>query len=48
MQYDEAVNCFEKAVELNTTYTLGWTNLAVCLLNLEKYQDAFYAFARAK
>ncbi len=30
------------------TYTLAYTNMGICLLQLEKYQDAFNAFKRAK
>jgi tetratricopeptide (TPR) repeat protein len=47
-EYSKAVECFRNAVENHSTFTLGYANLAICLLQLEKYQDAFAAFKRAK
>jgi tetratricopeptide (TPR) repeat protein len=35
-------------VENLSTYTLAYANMAICLLQLEKYQEAFNAFKRAK
>jgi hypothetical protein len=35
-------------VENLSTYTLANANLAICYLKLDKFQDAFNAFARAK
>jgi ribosomal protein L32E len=35
-------------VENLSTFTIAYAGMAVCLLQLEKYQDAFNAFKRAK
>ncbi len=47
-EYEKAIECYKKAIEANSTYTLAIVNMAVCYLNLEMYQDAFNAFARGK
>jgi tetratricopeptide (TPR) repeat protein len=39
--------CFKKAIELNSTYTIGIVGLAICYLELEMYQDAFTTFEKA-
>lgn len=44
----KAVECYEKAIANLSTYTLAYANMAVCLLKLERYQEAFNAFTRAK
>jgi tetratricopeptide (TPR) repeat protein len=41
------VEFYRNAVENLSTLTLGYVNMAICLLRLEKYQDAFAAFKRA-
>jgi tetratricopeptide (TPR) repeat protein len=47
-EYIKAVDCYENAVKNLSTYTLAYANMAICLLQLERYQDAFNAFKRAK
>jgi tetratricopeptide (TPR) repeat protein len=47
-EYSKAVECFRKSVEKHSTNTIAYANMGICLLHLEKYQDAFNAFKRAK
>jgi tetratricopeptide (TPR) repeat protein len=47
-KYQEAIELYKKCVEIHSTYTLVYCNMAMCYLKTEMYQDAFAAFARAK
>lgn len=43
-----AVDCYLRAVEFNSTYSLAIANMGYCYLKLEKYKEALNAFARVE
>ena len=47
-KYEEAIECYKKAIEHLSTYTLALVNMAVCYLFLGNNREAFNAFERGK
>jgi len=46
-EFDESIKYFEKAVELNINYPLGFVNLALAYRNTNRGDDAFKALQKA-
>ena len=38
--YEEALKCYDKALEIDPNYAQAWFNKGVVLADLEKYRDA--------
>lgn len=45
---EEAVECFETAIEINPLYALAWYNKGITLLKLNHDTEARVALARAR
>jgi len=43
----EAIECFDKAIEINPTFELPWTNKASIFFNLKKYDEALECVNKA-
>ena len=43
-KYDEAIQCFNKAIELNPSYELAWNNKGTALYMLKRYKEAIKCF----
>ena len=43
-RYDEAIQCFNKAIELNPSYELAWNNKGTALYMLKRYKEAIKCF----
>ena len=43
-KYDEAIQCFNKAIELNPSYELAWNNNGTTLYMLKRYKEAIKCF----
>ncbi len=46
-KYDDAIYCYNKALELDPLYTDAWYNKGLALKNMEKYDDAIYCYNKA-
>jgi len=46
-KYQEALECFEKAIEINPKEEIAWYNKGVALTNLGKHQEALECFEKA-
>lgn len=46
-KYDEALKCFEKAIDLNPYHADAWCNRGFALVELKKYDEAAEAFDKA-
>jgi tetratricopeptide (TPR) repeat protein len=46
-RYDQAIACFDKALEISPKYTRVWRNKGYALNNLERYEDAIACFDEA-
>ena len=47
MNYQKAIECYEKAIEINSQLKEAWYNEGIALGKLGKYQDAIKAFDQA-
>ncbi|OCF44185.1 TPR repeat-containing protein [Kwoniella heveanensis CBS 569] len=45
-QYEEAIICLKNALEINPLYSRAWFTLGVCLVRLERWNEAKDAFRR--
>ncbi|WVQ98961.1 hypothetical protein IAU59_006093 [Kwoniella sp. CBS 9459] len=45
-QYAEAITCLKNALEINPLYSRAWFTLGVCLVRLERWNEAKDAFRR--
>ena len=43
-EYNEAIQCFNKAIELNPSYELAWNNKGTTLYMLKRYNEAIKCF----
>ena len=46
-KYEEALNCFNRVIEIAPYSIYGWTNKGLILYNQEKYEEAITCFAKA-
>ncbi len=46
-QYEEAIACFDKALEINPKYTRVWRNKGYALNNLKRFEEAILCFDKA-
>jgi tetratricopeptide (TPR) repeat protein len=46
-KYHEAIECFNKAIEINPHYEYAWNNKGVALDKLGKYHEATECFNKA-
>ncbi|MEG5137493.1 MULTISPECIES: tetratricopeptide repeat protein [unclassified Microcoleus] len=46
-RYDEALECLDKAIEIDCNYARAWTNKGNVLTNLERYDEALVSLDRA-
>ncbi|MEW6621427.1 MAG: tetratricopeptide repeat protein, partial [bacterium] len=47
-RYNEAVECFDKAINLNPAFQQAWYNKAIALQNLGKREQANKCFKEAQ
>ena len=47
-RYEDAINCYDKAIEIDPLYALTWYNKGLALQALHRYAEADAAFDRAK
>ncbi|WP_293196685.1 MULTISPECIES: tetratricopeptide repeat protein [unclassified Microcoleus] len=45
-RHDEALECLEKAIEIDSNYTRAWANKGDVLKNLKRYEEALVSFDR--
>lgn len=45
--YEDAIACYDKALELNPRYDYAWTGKGLVLDNLERYEDAIACYDKA-
>ena len=45
--YNEAINCFDKALKINPSYARAWNNKGIVLAKLGKYNEAITYYDRA-
>jgi tetratricopeptide (TPR) repeat protein len=46
-RYEEALGCFDKALELNPRDTAAWTNKGASLLSLGRFEEALGCYDKA-
>ncbi|MCC3437088.1 MAG: tetratricopeptide repeat protein [Microcoleus sp. PH2017_05_CCC_O_A] len=46
-RHDEALECLEKAIEIDSNYTRAWANKGDVLKNLKRYEEALVSFDKA-
>ncbi len=46
-KYEEAIECFDKAIELNPNFAPAWNNKGVALAKLGKYEEAIKCYDKA-
>ncbi|CAD8166212.1 unnamed protein product [Paramecium pentaurelia] len=46
-EYQEAIECYDKAISMNPKYDKAWYNKGLALNNLNKYQEAFECYDKA-
>lgn len=46
-RFEEALDAYEKALELEPDYVLTWNNKGTALMNLNRYEEALMAFNKA-
>ena len=46
-KYNEAIQAYDKAIQLNPIYAESWSNKGFALVNQGKYSDAIRAFDKA-
>jgi len=46
-QYEEALNAFKKAIELDQKFSLYWNNIGLALAELGRFQEAVEAYDKA-
>jgi tetratricopeptide (TPR) repeat protein len=46
-RFDEALECYRRAIEMEPENDVYWTNMGVALLELERFDEALEAFNRA-
>ncbi|MFQ6072921.1 MAG: tetratricopeptide repeat protein [Methanosarcinales archaeon] len=47
MQYEDAIECFDKALEIDPKYAYAWVDKGKALDNLGKYKNAIECFDKA-
>ena len=45
--FEEAIDCFGRAVELDPMNVKAWNNKGICLLSLSRYEDAIKCIEEA-
>ncbi|CAD8214280.1 unnamed protein product [Paramecium pentaurelia] len=46
-KYQEAIECYSKAININPNYDKAWYNKGMALYNLNKYQEAIECYDKA-
>ena len=46
-RYEEALRCFDKALEIDPKHVLAWNNKGIALHNLGRYEEALRCFDKA-
>ena len=46
-RYDEAIGCYDKALEIKPEYANAWNNKGIALGNLERSDEAIRCFDKA-
>ena len=46
-RYDEAIRCYEKALEIDPRFVFAWTNKVNVLIALDRYEDALACCSKA-
>jgi tetratricopeptide (TPR) repeat protein len=46
-RYQEAIDCLDKALEIDPRYAYAWTNKGACLRSLGRYQEAISCYDKA-
>lgn len=43
-KFEEAIECYDKAIEINSNFFLAWANRGLALFNLKRYEEAIECF----
>lgn len=46
-RYNEAIHCFDKALEIDPRHTVAWNNKGVSLKSLGRYEEAIHCYDKA-
>ena len=46
-RYDEAVQCYDRALEIDPGYARAWNIKGIALMNLDRYDEAVQCYDRA-